>query len=179
MDGPNPLQPLITNPSLYNSPGSINVKLPYHEAQLICTEDNNILSGKDDTGIVAHVDDSGAETTLFMDRQPQSLSSRNYPPGASSFVVHQRQVIPAQMEQFVADPDSNLFIRSKLASSIQPVSSSLTEENVTNNIEMSHNVSNPFLVDVQNASDITKRISVPSNLDPFPFSLAVETTTDD
>ena len=155
------------------------MKLQYHEAQLSCTEDNTILSGKEDTGIVAHVDDSGAETTLFMDRQPQSLSSRHYSPGVSSFVVHQPQVIPAQMEQFVAEPDSNLFIRSKLASSIEPVSSSLTEENVTNNIEMSHNVSNPFLVDVRNASDITKRISVPSNLDPFHFGLAAEATTDD
>ena len=146
-----PQPAIITDPTLYNNiPGNTLIRdshFQYYQVQPLDADDSKFHPRKSDTGIVTHIDDSGAETTLFMDHQPSSLSS-----------------------------DPNLFNRSRMVRSALPTSSSHSEDkNTTDNITMSSNTANAFLVG--NATDNSEQILVPSNLDTFPFTLTVEPPT--
>ena len=173
--------PIPTESSLYNIQGNTSIKDPhlqYYKVQQTSAVDDNFNPGKGDTGIIAHIDDSGTETALFLDQQSRSLSTKYLNPRTSSLVVHHPSIIPSQMDQYVADVDSNMLIQSKLVSSLDQTNPPNPEQNVSSNNEISNNVTNTFLVDVRNTSEDSEQLSMPSNLDTFPFTLAVEQPND-
>ena len=98
---------ISSDPILYNNiPGNTPIRdspFQYYEVQPLDTEDSNFHPRKSDAGIVAHVDDSGAETNLFMDHQSSSLYSKYSSTTTFSFVVHQPSPIQTQMDPLVED----------------------------------------------------------------------------
>ena len=82
------------------------------------------------------------------------------------------------MDPYVGNADPSLFTQPKIVNAVVPTNlSNLDDNNATNNVEMSSNTSSAFLVGVSNAAENSEQISVPSNLDTFPFTLTVDPPT--
>ena len=117
-------------------------------------EEPNIPRGRHD-GIITHVDDSGTETTLFLDHEsPYSSTS-------PSFVVKSSHM---NVDRFV---DSDLLQR--------PHGSGLALSNQHHQVKPSDQIDITSAALITNTTGNSEQISV-SNLEAFPFTLTVESS---
>ena len=114
----------------------------------------NIPHGRYD-GIITHVDDSGTETTLFLDHEPP------YSSASSSFVVKSNAM---NVDRFV---DSDLLQRSR--------GSDLVLSNQHHQDKPSDQIDMTSATLITNTPENSDQISV-SNLEAFPFTLTVESS---
>ena len=118
-------------------------------------EESSHFHRENHDGIIAHVDDSGAETTLFLEHDSPYSST------TPSFIV---QSTPMDVERFVGP---NLLQRSQIVDSVQ--TSQLPPVKASEQIGLT---TSTLLV---NATESSEQMSV-SNLEAFPFTLTVEST---
>ena len=115
----------------------------------------NIPHGRHD-GIITHVDDSGTETTLFLDHEsPYSSTS-------PSFVVKSN---PMNVDRFV---DSDLLQRSRGSDLVLS-----NQHHQVNPSDQQIDITSATLI--TNTTGNSEQISV-SNLEAFPFTLTVESS---